>query len=268
MDVKPLVAKIPLPSFGEMYLLRCLIGRDIKIKYQRSVLGLAWSMLNPMVLLGCYWFVFGWVLDIGGSGDADYLYYLIAGIIPWVAISQSVTAGTSSLVANISVYQNIRCNLYIFPLASVASELSLLVAMIPAMVICFRLGGVDIPLVQSIVLATLCLLVTVVVLGGWLIFLSVINVFVRDIQYIVGTGLTLVFFSHPIVYRVDLAPPIYAEVIQWSPIFNIITAWRSAFGVDTFQAENIMILLVWCLIGWLCAAVSLARLGPFVREVS
>ena len=251
-----------------MYLLRCLIGRDIKIKYQRSVLGLAWSMLNPMVLLGCYWFVFGWVLDIGGSGDADYLYYLIAGIIPWVAISQSVTAGTSSLVANISVYQNIRCNLYIFPLASVASELSLLVAMIPAMVICFRLGGVDIPLVQSIVLATLCLLVTVVVLGGWLIFLSVINVFVRDIQYIVGTGLTLVFFSHPIVYRVDLAPPIYAEVIQWSPIFNIITAWRSAFGVDTFQAENIMILLVWCLIGWLCAAVSLARLGPFVREVS
>ena len=74
--------------------LKLLITRDLKVKYEKSVLGYVWSILEPLLLASVYYFVFGVIM---GVGTEDYLVYLLAGLLPWLWASSTINASTGAL---------------------------------------------------------------------------------------------------------------------------------------------------------------------------
>ncbi|MGB8652224.1 MAG: hypothetical protein WCD35_16365, partial [Mycobacteriales bacterium] len=95
-------------------LLAELVRKDLKVKYQGSALGFAWSLANPLLLMAIYYFVFAVVLRNGIPGFA---VFIVAGLLPWTAFSGAVTAGASSVVGNSGLVKKVRFPLQVLPLS-------------------------------------------------------------------------------------------------------------------------------------------------------
>ena len=247
-----------------LYLVWVLVLRCLNLKYQRSFLGLFWVLAQPLVIIFCYWFLFGMVIKI--SSEKNYLVFLLSGIVPWLVLTQSVTCGVSSLVSNASNYSSLRLPLYVFPISDYLSEYSILIVLVPLIGAFFHFAGISIDWVVFSFNFGLMVIVTVFTSVGWVILLSVINVFIRDVQFIINIVLTCLFFSHPIVFPIESAPLIYRELIVFSPLYSLSKIWRSVFGFESPALSDFAVVIGFGLIGWGLAHIVLRRLDHLVRE--
>ncbi|MGH7485604.1 MAG: ABC transporter permease, partial [bacterium] len=76
--------------YRDLHLLRELIRRDFNARFTGSALGLAWAVLQPLSLVILYWFVFTFMIPRGGGGGDGYIYFLISGLLPWLAVNEGI----------------------------------------------------------------------------------------------------------------------------------------------------------------------------------
>lgn len=192
----------------------------LRDRFLGSRLGTAWAVLNPLVMLGIYTFVFGFVFKAklpGADTTLAYATWLIAGYGPWLAISESLNSSAQSVVGNSGLVKNMAFKTECLPLA--ASILGL-VPLTISIVFAAVLMAIDGNWPTWHALAVLPgLALTFAFLAALGLGLAVLTVFVRDFAVVLPSLLLMVLFASPIFYPSDAMPRILRTVSEWNPFF-------------------------------------------------
>lgn len=204
------------------YLLKTLVLRDFRIKYQSSILGVLWSFLNPLLTMFVYLFVFSMIFR---SNIEHFPVYLLSGIVMFNYFSESTSLGLLSIVGNRTLITKVYMPKYIYPLAKVlSSAVNLVISFIPLFIVMLVTG---IPIHKSILLLPLVLLYQIMFCTGMSLILSALNVFFRDIQFLWGILITIWNFLTPIFYPESIIPRAFIGLYRLNPLYQIIYFMRS-----------------------------------------
>jgi homopolymeric O-antigen transport system permease protein len=202
-------------------LLHELVGRDMKLRYKRSILGLLWSLLNPLVHLVVLIFVFQWVTPLN---IPNYPLFTFTGVLAWGWFSAALPAATVSITGNRDLVRQPGFPAAILPAVPVLSSLAhFAIAMALVIVVLLISRGWPTGAIFALPL---------IVAVQFLVTLSVgyvtatIQVRVRDTAYLVGALLMLGFFLTPVFYRPRSVPAGFQMLYVVNPMAHLITAYR------------------------------------------
>lgn len=202
------------------FLLRQLVSRDFKVKYKRSVLGVFWSLLYPVLTMAVMALVFTNVFKFTTPG-VNYLAYLMSGLVIFNYFSEASNLAMSSVVANFSLINKVYMPKYIFPVSKcVFVGINFLLSQIPLYIILIATGtGIS---WHHLLLpyAYLCLFMFTL---GFSLILSTIAVFLRDMFYIYGVLISLWTYMTPIMYDIAIIDnPYLLLIFKLNPLYWII----------------------------------------------
>jgi ABC-type polysaccharide/polyol phosphate export permease len=183
-----------------------LVLRDLKTRYRGSVLGVAWSFLQPLAMMIVMTFAFN-VINRGDSDIEHYNVFILCGLLAWNFFSAAVTGATGSVVANSALVKKVYFPRLVLPLSVVASSLVNFLFALPVWVVVAAVSGH--PLQWTLLLLPVVIVIQVVFSVGVSFVLATLNVFYRDTQFIVELGMLALFFLTPIWYDIgDAQRPI------------------------------------------------------------
>ena len=219
--------------YGDLVRYRELFGnlfrRDVQAKYRGSLLGLAWTLANPVLLMAVYLLVFSvlWKTPFGDEGH--YALFLLVGLSAWIFFSQSVQSASRSMLDNANLIRKTRFPRQLVPLSIVATHLISFGVMIGALlVVNFAL----LPRVRATEWLALPVAVAIVAISaGLALVIASLNVLFRDLEFLVAALLLPLFFLTPVLY--PLSDPQIAsrewvvDLIHWgNPLSPAIEALR------------------------------------------
>jgi len=182
-------------------LLAGLIRKDLKVKYQGSVLGFLWSLANPLLLLIVYTFVFQVVLK---NNVPRFGYFLLSGLLIWNMFTGSVATATDAVVGNAGLVKKVRFPLGVLPLTSVGFHVVHFVLQLGVLLVVMLVTGYTAFIGWHLLLAIPAVAVALVLTTGLAFLVAALNVRYRDTKHIVEVVLMAGFWINPIVYSVSL----------------------------------------------------------------
>ena len=196
-------------QFGNLVL--TLAVKTLKLKYKNSLLGFLWSMINPLMYLLIFTFVFSNVfVDI-----ERYPLYALTGLIFWSFFSNSSVQVIESIINSSGVLKSMNINKLAFPIGAQLSALfSLLLTMIPFVILMFLFG---LEIGWETLLFFPILIIFSVFTFGISLFLSALNVYFRDVQLAWSSLLPAIFYSAPIAYASHLIPAKFEWLVRLNP---------------------------------------------------
>lgn len=205
------------------FLLSQLVSRDFKVKYKRSVLGVVWSLLYPLLTMAVMAIVFSNVFKFSTPG-VSYLAYLLSGLVMFNYMTESTNLAMSSVVANFALLNKIYIPKYIFPLEKcLFVGINFLLTLIPLyLVIIFTGTGLCI---WHLLLpfAVLCLFMFTL---GMSFILAAVAVFLRDMFYIYGIIVMMWTYLTPLMYDISLISPRLQPIFKLNPMYHYINFAR------------------------------------------
>jgi ABC-type polysaccharide/polyol phosphate export permease len=206
-----------------LFVLENLVLKDFRIRYRNMSLGILWSLINPLVMMGVLTFVFGYIY--GKEQPAYFPLFILCGQIPYLFFTASWLSGTQSVVANAPLVKRVPLPREIVPIAAVLSNcvhLAIQVALMLAMTFYFHLA----PSWFWLWLLPLWALYITFVCGVSLLS-SAVSVFVRDTQYVVESFNVVLFWLVPIFYSWEIIPAKYVIVYRFNPVAALAMAMRN-----------------------------------------
>lgn len=185
-------------------LLTGLIRKDLKVKYQGSVLGFLWSLANPLMLLIVYSFVFQVVLK---SGVPKFGFFLLSGLLIWNMFNGSVSFATEAVVGNAGLVKKVRFPLNVLPLTPVGFNLVHFALQLVVLVFVMLVTGFTHFLGFGLLLAVPAILVGTLFTVALCYLVAGLNVRYRDTKHLVEIALMAGFWLNPIVYSISLVKP-------------------------------------------------------------
>ena len=223
---------IKMGIFKELYqyreLIKTNVHKEIRGKYKGSILGVLWSFLNPLLMVAVYAIVFPYLMRMT---QENYLVFLITGVIPWVFFTTVVTTGCNCVWINGGIIKKVYFPRSILPISVVVAALiNFLISCIIILIFVFFSGiGFSLNILWLPVIA----LIQSVLSLGILLILSAINVYVKDVEYLVQFIMNLVFYATPIIYNVSMFPAKFRWVLYLNPMAHLIDAYRAIFYYKT-----------------------------------
>lgn len=214
--------------FKELYqyreLLKTNVQKEIRGKYKGSFLGVLWSFLNPLLMVLVYALVFPYIMR---TNVDNYLVYLITGVIPWNFFTTCITTGCNCVWINGGIIKKVYFPREILPISVVAAGLINFLISCVIILLFVLFGGIGFS-IELLWLPLIAIIQSALSLG-LLFILSAINVYVRDIEYLVGFLLNLLFYATPILYTADMFPESIRWVLYLNPMTTIIESYRNIF---------------------------------------
>ena len=225
-------------------LLNELIARDIKIKYRKSVLGVLWTLLNPLCMMIVLSIVFSNLFKF----DIEYFpVYLLSGQLIFNFFSESTTNAMSAIIANGPLIKKIYVPKYLFVLSRVFSSTINLLASFTAM-ICVMLA-MRIELHYTVFLVILPLFFIVVFSLGVGLVLSAITVKFRDIMHLYSVFVTALMYLTPVIYPMSILPDWLRPIVLYNPITNILLMFRGVMLYNSLPSvSSIVIAVIECIV--------------------
>jgi ABC-type polysaccharide/polyol phosphate export permease len=209
-----------------------LFRRDLRAKYKGSFLGLAWSLLHPLVLMGVYLLVFSLLWKVAEVGTSDYWLFLLCGLPAWVFFATATQASTRSLLENANLIRKVRFPRQLVPLSIVATNL---VAFGVMLVVVLVLSLIVRPEARSTVWIAIPIgALFACLVAGVALALASLNALYRDVEHLIAALLLPWFFLTPVLYNVDNLPgvdqyPVAGFLLRWVNFLTPpIEAMRSA----------------------------------------
>ena len=227
MKAKMEKLKLYLQDFWRYrYLVYYLISRDFKLKYRRSVLGVVWSVLNPLLMSLVMYLVFSSMFaSMRGGGINNFAVFLLIGQILFGLFNEATGSAMSSVLSSAPLLRKVYIPKYIFPLSKIlSSAINLCISMIPMLVIILLVG---IPLQESMLLLPLAVFYLMTFSLGLSLMLATLNTFFRDTQFLWSVLLTMWNFLTPIFYPASIIPAKYQPIYQMNPMYQIVGFVRS-----------------------------------------
>ncbi len=205
-------------------LLKTNIQKEIRGKYKGSFLGVLWSFLNPLLMVVVYAIVFPYIMRVKVP---NYLQFLIVAVIPWNFFTTCITTGSNCVWINGGIIKKVYFPRAILPISVVsAGVINFLISCI--IILIFTIfGGVGVS-IHLLWLPVITIIQSALTLG-LLFILSAINVYVRDVEYIVGFFINLLFYATPILYTADMFPARARWLLYLNPMTHLIDAYRQIF---------------------------------------
>lgn len=186
-----------------------LVVRDLKVKYKGSALGFLWSFLNPLILMVLYWIIFTKLapdmkrdIPMLNGKELNYGVFLIASMWPWMAFQGAVAKAAPTFILNDGLIKKVYFPREVLPVATVISEfMNFFFGFLIFLIILFITGYQP---AVSLIWFPVMIWVLFCFTMGLALLLSVWDVFYRDIEQILNSFLTILFFATPIIYSVSL----------------------------------------------------------------
>jgi lipopolysaccharide transport system permease protein len=211
-------------------LLRSMVRRDILARYRGSFGDVLWTVLNPLLLMSTYFFVFGIVLQSRFGADnsrSGFVLYFLAGMLPWLAFSEAAGRAPYVLIEHRNFIKKLVFPVEILPVTQVFSALVTEAFALGIFLIGLLLSRGSIPL--TILWLPVLLIPQVLFTLGVAWFLAALGVFMRDLGQMMGFLLTLWFFLTPICYPEASLPPQAAGILTKNPIYVFVEGYRAVF---------------------------------------
>jgi lipopolysaccharide transport system permease protein len=235
------------------YLIRELVARDVRSRYVGSLIGVFWSILNPLLQLLLYTAVFSMVLESRFPGP--FWQYLFCALLPWMSLQESVTRSSRAFLENAILIKKVRFPLEVLPFSVVASAfVHQLLGTIVFVLVLVANQSLNLELFGFIfILFAFQLLMAF----GASMIVACLNVFFRDIAQILGVLFMLLFWTTPMVYPKSIAPAPFSWLLNLNPLTHMVEAYRFVFfGQPAPSPIGIAY--------WLSASVGFYYLGNFV----
>lgn len=219
------------------FILTSLVSKDFKLKYRRSVLGVAWSVLNPLLMM----IVLAAVFSVVFRGTIEpFPVYLILGQTLFTFMSDATSGAMGSIIESAPLIKKIRINKMLFPLEKVMfALLNFAISLIAvAMVMIFFQV---VPTFNILLLPVLLIYLFMFNLGLGLL-LAALSVFFRDIMHLWGVILTAWTYATPLFYSIEILPDWMIPIMQFNPMYYYVTYFReiAMWGTTPGLMENLI----------------------------
>lgn len=206
-------------------LLRAWTGRNIRARYQQSVLGWLWAVMQPAAQVIIFSFVFTFFVPID-TGDIPYPVFSYVAVVPWTLLAASLPDMTDSLVANMGLVTKIYFPREVLPIAAMLARLmdfGIAAGLLIILIIFFRVpvyvaGWLYLPVI---------LVIQLMLIVGLGLACAALNVFFRDVRSLLVLGLQLWFYASPIIYPVTMVPEQLRTLYFLNPMAGVIEGYRA-----------------------------------------
>jgi lipopolysaccharide transport system permease protein len=205
-------------------LLWFLAWRDIRVRYKQTVLGIGWAVIQPFVQMVVFSVIFGGLLKVPTDNGINYAPFSFSALVPWGLFGAILSNTATSLTANAGILNKIYFPRLLIPLANAAARLvdfGVEFVILVGLVLAFGIA-----LSPNIFWIPLFLLLLLVCALGFGLWLSAVNVYVRDVQMLVPYLISLWQFASPVIYSVQSIPPQWKTVYALNPMAGVIIGFR------------------------------------------
>lgn len=204
-------------------LLRELVVRDFKIRYQRSILGVAWTLVHPLLLLLVFYFLFQMVLSVNIS-RGRYSSFAFTGMLAWNWFQVSLLQAAGAITGSRDLIRLPRFPVAVLPAVIVTTNLIHFLLALPVLLIMLMVEGTGLK-ITAVALPILMVVQFIFTVGlGYI--LATANVMFRDTQHLVSALLQLLMFLSPVFYDVSVVPPAYQTLYSFNPFVPLLEAYR------------------------------------------
>ncbi|GAA3750759.1 ABC transporter permease [Salinactinospora qingdaonensis] len=253
-----------------------LVRRDLKVKYQQSILGYAWSLLEPLAMAGIYYFVFGVLYNSrvapgGEEAPGGYPLYLLAGLLPWMWFSGAMSDASRALITHAKLITTMKVPREIFPFSVVLTKFVEYMLTWPVLLVfVLFLGGQT---GWNVLWLPMAVMVQFLFLLGVTLLLSSLNVLLRDIERMIRILNRVLFYSSPILYPMHVVmtaekiPEWFKTVYTMNPLVGIFqmhhTVW---FPTETPSTLMLTSTLVWTAVILIAGYMTFRRLETAILK--
>ncbi|MPZ50163.1 MAG: hypothetical protein GEU75_12850 [Dehalococcoidia bacterium] len=220
-------------------LLYLLTRRELKLRYQDTVFGFAWTAAKPLLFGLVVWFALHKTLRV--ETDVPYHLFLLSALLPWTLFQSSLLFATPQFARNGNLVKKVPFPAAVLPMAIIANNTVHFLLSLPVLVVFLVLAERP-PGVEWLAGVPLLLALQLVLMTGLVLMLSAIDVFFRDLEHLIEVMLTLLFYVTPILYPLAAAPSPWQDILKLNPLAGLIEAWRDLLvsnqlpGVDIWPS--------------------------------
>lgn len=221
-----------------------LVARDVKIKYRKSVLGVLWTLLNPLLMMLILSIVFS---NLFRFDVENYSLYLLAGQILFNFFNESTTGAMTAILGNSALIKKVYIPKYLFVVSRIASSSINILSSFCALILVMLFTRTELHFSMFLVVIPLAYLI-IFSLGVGLV-LSAITVKFRDVMHLYTVFLTGLMYLTPIIYPISMLPEWVKKIVNLNPLTGILNIFRNVVIYNTIPTvgEFIISLVVVCL---------------------
>ena len=235
-------------------LVRTLAERDFRVRYKQAVLGVAWSVLTPVLFMTVFTLVFTRVARTG-HGDAPYPLFAYLGLLPWTFFATSLNLGGMSLATNVPLLNKVYCPREVFPLATMAVAAIDTVLSCSVLVVLFLIYG-TVPMLTWLYVPVI-LVVQLAFVIGVVLAASAVIVYLRDVRYAIPVVLQIGLFATPVAWSLNsISGTLQHLYVAVNPLGAVIESYRRT--VLEGHAPD------WSLLGVAAVTAALALSGGYL----
>jgi ABC-2 type transport system permease protein len=223
-----LIHRYPLTIMKYAQLIRLLVNRELTLRYKRSVIGIGWTLLNPILTSAVLWYVFSFVFASKLPSGQQFAPYLMAGILMNTFFNQGLMQSADSIASNGGVLTKIYVPPQIFAISSALAGLTnFFIGMLPLALVCFVSGQ---PLAWTLPLVLIVGVALALLTAGLGLALSIMFIRFDDTRNIVNVLLMILMYLTPIFYPVTVMNSTMQTIIHWNPLTSYLDIFRWAFS--------------------------------------
>lgn len=262
--------KIEFPDLKEVWeyrdLLLFLIQRDLKLRFQQTVIGVAWIALQPIIQMVIFYIILGWLVKVP-TGDVPYTLFFLSGFVVWQFFSQIVNSSAYSLAGNVNVIIKSYFPRLVLPLST---TIGCIVDFLVGFILLLILMGInDYPITNRFILLPFLIILTMLFASGVGLLFGALMVSFRDMRNLLGFLLMIWFYLTPFIYPMMIVPVEYRWLFRLNPLTSLVESYRWIFlGEGTLPPVTHFVLsFTVALIIWSVGAIYFRRMENTIADV-